>query len=84
MNRVLYMAINYRHANEKKRSLAVEISLSHNFKKEIDENVYIKNAFYISVCESWKEMNEIVEAWNENHKENNCLMSWDELTEVIK
>lgn len=84
MNRILYMAIDYRHANNKMRSLAVEISPSYNFKKVIDENVYIKNAFYILVCDSQKEMNETVEAWNNNHKNNNRLMSWDELTEVIK
>lgn len=84
MNRFLYMAIDYRHANEKRRSLAVEISPSLNFKKVIDENVYLKNAFFISLCDSWKEMDETVAAWNNNHKSNNRLMSWDELTEVIK
>ena len=84
MNRVLYMAIDYRHANEKMRSLAVEISTIRDFKKVIDENVYLKNAFYISVCDSWKEMNEIVEAWNNDYKKKDRLMSWDELTEVIK
>ena len=84
MSKNLYMAIDYRHDNEKMRSLAVKISPSHDFKKVIDENIYIKNAFYISVCDSWKEMNEIVEAWNNDHKNKDPLMSWDELTEVIK
>ena len=50
----------------------------------IDENIYIKNAFYIMICDSRKEMNETVAAWNNNHKNSNRLMSWDEMTEVIK
>ena len=84
MSRKIYMAIDYGHDNGKMRSLAVGIPRSKNFKKVIDENVYIKNAFYILVCDSQKEMNETVEAWNNQHEENGRLMSWDELTEVIK
>lgn len=84
MSKNLCMAIDYRHTNEKMRSLAVEISRKDNFKRVIDENVYIKNAFYIMICDSRKEMNETVEAWNNSHEKQNRLMSWDELTEVIK
>ena len=73
MNRILYMAIDYRHDNEKMRSLAVEISPSHDFKKVIDENIYLKNAFYISVCDSRKEMNKIVEVWNNDHEKKDPL-----------
>ena len=51
---------------------------------DLYENIYLKNAFYISVCDSWKQMNEIVEAWNNDHEKQGRLMSWDELTEVIK
>lgn len=28
--------------------------------------------------------NETVEGWNKQHEENNRLMSWDELTELVK
>ena len=84
MNKNIYMAIDYLHDNGKMRAMAIEISRNSNFKRAIDEDLYIKNAFYIMICDSRKEMNETVEAWNNHHKSNNRLMSWDELTEVIK
>ena len=84
MNKNIYMAIDYLHDNGKMRAMAIEISRNSNFKKVIDENVYLKNAFFILLCDSWKEMNETVEAWNNDHEKKNRLMSWDELTEVIK
>lgn len=84
MSKSLYLAIEYRHDNGKMRAMAIEISRTDNLKKVFDEDVYVKNAFYIMACETRREMNEIVEDWNDTHKENNNLMSWDELTEVIK
>ena len=84
MNRVLYMAIDYLHDNGKMRAMAIEISRISNLKRAIDEDLYLKNAFYILLCDSWKEMNEIAEQWNNDHEKKNRLMSWDELTEVIR
>ena len=80
----IYMAIDYRHNNGKMRAMAIEIPRINNFKTAINEDLYIKNAFYITICDSRKEMNEIAEQWNDVREENNLLMSWDELTEVIK
>ena len=84
MSKNIYMAIDYRHDNGKMRAMAVVISRSRNFKAVIDEDVYIKNAFYIMICESQKEMNQVVEQWNDEREKNDLLMSWDEMTEVIK
>ena len=84
MSENIYMAIDYRHDNGKMRSMAIEISRISNFKRAIDEDLYIKNAFYIMILDSRLEMNKIAEQWNNGHEKNDRLMSWDELTEVIK
>lgn len=84
MSKSLYLAVEYRHDNGKMRAMAIEISRTDNLKKVFEEDVYVKNAFYIMACETRKEMNKIVEDWNNTHEKNNNLMSWDELTEVVK
>ena len=84
MNKNIYMVIDYLHDNGKMRAMAIEISRNSNFKKVINENVYLKNAFHIMICDSRKEMNEIAEQWNNDREKKNRLMSWDELAEVIK
>ena len=84
MNKNIYMAIDYLHDNGKMRAMAIKISRNSNFKKVIDENVYLKNAFYIMICDSREEMYKIAEQWNNDHEKKNRLMSWDELAEVIK
>lgn len=84
MSKSLYLAIEYRHDNGKMRAMAIEISRAGNLKTAFEEDVYVKNAFYIMACDTRKEMNQIVESWNDTHEDNHRLMSWDELTEVIK
>lgn len=84
MSKSLYLAVEYRHNSGKMRAMAIEISRTDNLKSVFEGDVYVKNAFYIMACETRREMNKIVEDWNDMHKENNNLMSWDELTEVIK
>lgn len=84
MNKNIYMAIDYLHDNGKMRAMAIEIPRNTNFKRAIDEDFYLKNAFYIMIRDGRKEINEIAEQWNNDHEKKNRLMSWDELTEVIK
>lgn len=84
MSETVYVVCDYMNNDGKLRAFGVEFRRDLNFKKLFKENLYLKEAFYIRICETKKERDIFVEKSNELYEENNRLMSWDELTEVIK